>query len=125
MSPVLGQPPRAPRSCPVNPGARGLGVKERTTATGKPTGAPRATRPDEVWRTNAGPKATLERHAAGHIDSTGPGAKQQRPPGAANPDSAHHTHTTTAREAVPSNAQPGVGRPPSCTPAVRGGRGAR
>ena len=43
MSPVLGRPPRAPRSCPVNSGARALGVGEGTTATGKPTAAPRAT----------------------------------------------------------------------------------
>ena len=55
---------------------------------------------------NAGPRGTPERHAAGHNQATGTGAKQQRPPGAANPDCAHHIHTTTAREAVPSNTQP-------------------
>ena len=43
MSPVLGRPPRAPRSRPVNPGARAPGVGKGTTASIKPTGAPRAT----------------------------------------------------------------------------------
>ena len=54
-SPVLGRPPRAPRSHPVKPGATAPGVWEGTGATGKPTGAPRATGPDEARRTNAGP----------------------------------------------------------------------
>ena len=123
MSPVLGRPPRAPRSRPINPGAPALGVGGGITVTGKPTGAPRATGPDEARRTNTGPRGTPERHAAGHNHGTGPGAKQQRPPGATNPDSAHHTHTTTAREAVPSNTQPGDERPPRRTPAARGARG--
>ena len=120
MSPVLGPPPRAPRGCPVKPGARTSGVREGTTATGKPTGARRATRPDEARRTRAGPPGTPESPAAGHDHGTGPGAKQQRPPGPANPDSAHHTHTTTARVAVPSNTQPGIGRQRRHTPAARG-----
>ena len=42
MSRVLGRPPCAPRSRPVNPGARAPGW-EGTTATGKPTSAPKAT----------------------------------------------------------------------------------
>ena len=54
-SPVLGRPPRAPRSDPVKPGATAPGVGEGTEATGKPTRAPRATGPDEARRTNAGP----------------------------------------------------------------------
>ena len=103
MSPVLGRPPRAPRSCPVKPGARGPSVGEGITATGKPTEALRATGPDEARRNNAGPTGTPERHASGHNDDTGPGAKKQRPPVAANPDRVHHTHTTKAREAVPRN----------------------
>ena len=120
MSPVLGRPPRALRSRPVKPGARAPGAGKGTTASGKPTGAPRATEPDEARRPRAGPGGTPERHAAGLKHSTGPGDKQQRPPGAANPDSAHHTHTTTALETVPSNTQPGVRRPPRSTPAARG-----
>ena len=65
-SPVLGRPPRAPRSHPVKPVATAPGVGEGTTATGKPTGAPVANGPDEARRTNAGPRGTPERHAAGH-----------------------------------------------------------
>ena len=57
MSPVLGRPPCAPRSCPANPGLRAPGVGEGTLATGKPTGAPRATGPDEERRTNRGREA--------------------------------------------------------------------
>ena len=50
MSPVLGRPPRAPRSRPVNPGAKAPGMGKGTTASGKPTSAPRATGPDEAGR---------------------------------------------------------------------------
>ena len=48
MSPVLGRPPRTPRSRPVDPGAKAPVVGKGTTATGKPTGARRATGLDEV-----------------------------------------------------------------------------
>ena len=57
MSPVLGRPPRAPRSHPVKPGAQAPRVGKGTTASGKPTGAPRATRPDEARRTTRGHEA--------------------------------------------------------------------
>ena len=57
MSPVPGRPPRAPRSRPVKPGAKALGVGKGTTATEKPTGAPRATGPDEARRTTRGQEA--------------------------------------------------------------------
>ena len=57
MSPVLGRPPRAPRSHPVKPGAQAPGVGKGTMASGKPTGAPRATGPDEAWRTTRGHEA--------------------------------------------------------------------
>ena len=60
MSPVLGRPPRAPRSRPVKPGAQAPGVGKGTTASGKPTGAPRATGPDEARRTTRGHGARLE-----------------------------------------------------------------
>ena len=105
-SPVLGQPPRAPRSHPVKPGPIAPGLGEGTAATGKPTGAPRATRLDEERRTNAGPRGTPERHAAGHNHGTRTGAKPQRPPGAANPGSAHNTRRTAARDKVPRTAGP-------------------
>ena len=103
MSPVLDRPPRAPRSHPVKPGAQAPGVGKGTTASRMPTGAPRATGPDEARRTNAGPEGTPKGHAAGHNQGTRTGAKQQRPPGAANPESAHNTQRTTAQEQVPSN----------------------
>ena len=106
MSPVLGRPPRAPRSRPVKPGATGPGLGEGTTAMGKPTGAPRATGPDEERRTNAGPRGTPERHTAGHNHGTRTGAKPQRPPGASNPGSAHNTRRTAAPERVPRTAGP-------------------
>ena len=57
MSPVLGRPPRAPRSHPVKPGAQAPGVGKGTRASGKPTGAPRATGPDEARRTTRGHEA--------------------------------------------------------------------
>ena len=106
MSPVLGRPPPAPRSHPVKPGATALGLGEGTTATGKTTGAPRATEPDEERRTNAGPRGTPERHAAGHNHGTRTGTKPQRPPGAANPGSANNTRRPAARDKVPRTAGP-------------------
>ena len=82
-SPVVTRPPRAPRSR--------AGVREGTGATGKLTGAPRATGPDEARRTNAGPRGTTERHAAGHNHGARTGAKHHGPTGAANPGSTHNT----------------------------------
>ena len=55
---------------------------------------------------HAGPRGTPERHGAGHNQGTRTGAKQRRPPGATNPESAHNTQRTTAHEQVPSNSQP-------------------
>ena len=57
MSPVLGRPPRAPRSRPVDPGAKAPAVGKGTTASGKPTGAPRATGLEEAQRTTRGQEA--------------------------------------------------------------------
>ena len=97
MSPVLGRPPRAPRSHPVKPGAQAPGWGKGTTASGKPTRAPRATGPDEARRTTLGhevrqrgtPPATTKAHG-------------QVPHGQV-PESAHNTQRTTAQEQVPSN----------------------
>ena len=97
---------RAPRSHQVKPGATAPWSGEGTTATGKPTGARRATGQDEERRTNAGPRGTPERHAAGHNNGTRTGAKPQRPLGAANSGSAHNTRRTTARDKVPRTAGP-------------------
>ena len=91
MSPVLGRPPRAPRSHPVKPGAQDPGVGKGTTAS--------ESRPEH----HAGPQGKPERHTADHNQGTRTGAKQQWPPGAANLESAHNTQRTTAREQVPSN----------------------
>ena len=57
MSPVLGRPLRAPRSQPVKPEAQAPGLGKGTTASGKPTEAPRATGPDEARRTPRGHQA--------------------------------------------------------------------
>ena len=78
-SPVLGRPPRAPRSHPVKPGVTAPGVGEGTTTMGKPTGAPRATGPDEERRTNAGPRGTPVRHAPGNNHGTRTDAEPQQP----------------------------------------------
>ena len=61
MSPVLGRSPRAPDSHPVKPGAQARGLGKGTTASRKPTGAPRATGPDEVRRTTRGHQARQRR----------------------------------------------------------------
>ena len=102
-SQVLGQPPRAPRSGPVNPGAQAPGLWKGTTAWEKLTGAPRATGPGKVRRTNAGPGGTTETHAAGHHQGTRTGAKQQRPPGAANPESATNKRSEPGARANPNH----------------------
>ena len=57
MSPVLSRLPRAPRSHPVKPEAQALGIGKGTTASGKPTGAPRGTALDEARRTTRGHQA--------------------------------------------------------------------
>ena len=119
MSPVLGRPPCAPRSRLVKPAATAPGVGEGTTATGKLTGAARATGPDQARRTVAGPRGTLERHAAGHNHGTRTGARQQRPPGTANPGSARNTRQTAAREKVPRTPEPPR---PHTAPTARGKR---
>ena len=55
--PVLSRPPRAPRSHPVKPGVEAPGMGKDTRASGKPTGARRATGPDETQRTTRGHEA--------------------------------------------------------------------
>ena len=70
LSPVLGRPPRAPCSRPVKPGAQALWVGKGTTASRKPTRAPKTTGPDEAQRTTRGheerqrgtPTATTKAH---------------------------------------------------------------
>ena len=57
MSPVLGGPPRAPRSHPLKPGAQAPGAGKGATALGKTTGAPRAAGPNEARHTTRGHQA--------------------------------------------------------------------
>ena len=106
-SPVLGRPARAPGSRPVNPEGRAFGVGKGNTAPGKPTRALRATRA-EARCTNVGPRGTPERHAAGHNQGRRSGAKQQRPPRAANPDGAHNPQRTTTQERCEATANPHI-----------------
>ena len=62
MSPVLGRPPRAPRSRPVNPGATAPETGKCTTAMGQLTGGPRATRLDEAGRTSGAKRHARKAH---------------------------------------------------------------
>ena len=81
---------RPASACPAQPpseagGASPLGG-ERHHSVRK---ADRSTESDWTGRGaahHAGPRGTPERHAAGHNQGTRTGAKQQRPPGAANPE---------------------------------------
>ena len=57
MSPVLGRRLLAPRSRLANPGAKAPGMGKGTTASGKPTKAPRATGPHEARHTTRGQEA--------------------------------------------------------------------
>ena len=98
---------RPASACPAQPPSKARGASprggERHHGVGK---ADRSTQSDRTGRGaahHAGPRGTPERHAAGHDQGTRTGAKQQWPPGAANPESAHNTQRTTARGQVPSN----------------------
>ena len=134
MSLVLGRPPRAPRSHPVNPGAQAPGFGKGTTASAKPTAAPRATGPDEARRTTRGHKARQRvklrdrcqattatgcrkpgqraQHAANHGTETGARQHQNRTPqtparsGGVQAGRAHgHKHTPTSQPAVAERNQ--------------------
>ena len=89
------QPPSESRGESPGPG-------KSTTALGKPTGA-RSARTERGGAHHAGPAGTPERGAAGNNQGTRRGAKKQRPPDAADPDSSHDTQQTTAEEQVLGN----------------------
>ena len=98
---------RQASACPAQPPSKAGGPSprggERHHGIGK---ADRSTESDRTGRGaahHAGPRGTPERHAAGHNQGTRTGAKPQRLPGAANPESAPNRHRTTAQEQVPSN----------------------
>ena len=92
-----------PSQQPSKAGGTSLRGRQRHHGIGK---ADQSTESDQTGRgvaRHAGPRGTPETHAAGHKQGTRTGAKQQRPPGAANSESAHNTQRTAAREQVPSN----------------------
>ena len=110
---------RPASACPAQPPSKAGGDS--------PWGGVRSTESDLTGRGaahHAGPEGTQEMHAAGQNHGTRTGAKQQRPPGAANPDSARHNHKSTARVAPPSNTRPGRERPPKRTHAAQESPGA-
>ena len=93
-------------------GHHGIGRADRSTESNR-TG--RGTAP------HAGPQGTPQRHAAGHNQGTPTGAKQQPPPGAANPGSVHNTQRATARGQVRGTTQPTHHKPqPGLAAYVRG-----
>ena len=98
---------RPASACPAQSPSKAGGASprggERHHGVGK---ADRSTESDRTGRGaahHAGPRGTPERHAAGHNQGTRTGAKQRRPPGVADPESAHKTQRTTAPGQVPSN----------------------
>ena len=94
-------------ACPAQPPGKVGGASsrggERHHGVGKANQSTESDRTGQGAAHHAGPRGAPERHAAGHNQGTRTGAKQQRPPGAANPESAHNTQRTTAQEQVPSN----------------------
>ena len=115
-------------ACPAQPPSKDRGdsprAGERHHSVQKADWSTESDRTGRGEAHHAGPRGTQEGHDAGHNHSTRTGAIQQRPPGAANPDSGHHDHMTTAREAVPNNTQPGRDRPPERTHAAQEAPGA-
>ena len=98
---------RSASTCPAQPPSKagGAGPRGGERHHGVKT-ADWSTESDRTGRGaahHAGPRGTPERHAAGHNQGTRTGARQQRPPGAANPESAHNAQRTTAQEQVQSN----------------------
>ena len=97
---------RPASACPALPPSKAGGASprggERHHGFGK---AEQSTESDRTGRGaahHAGPRGTPERHAASHNQGTCTGAKQQPPPGAANPESAprHETRCLATPAAV-------------------------
>ena len=95
---------RLASACPAQPPSKAGGLRgKRHHGVGK---ADRSTESDQMGQGaahHAGQRGTAERHAAGPNQGTRTGAKQRRPPGAANPESAHNTQRTTTRGQVASH----------------------
>ena len=119
---------RPASACPAQPPSKSGGESprggERHHGVGKAHLSTESDRTGRGAAHHAGPQGTPERHTAGHNNGQRTGAKQRRPPGAANPDSARHNDTSRAREALQSNTQPGRGRPPKRAHAAQEPRGA-
>ena len=102
------EPASGPASaCPAQPPSKAGGPScrggERHHGVWKADRSTESNRTGRGAAHHAGARGTPERHAAGHNQGIRTGAKPQRPPAAANPESAHNTHRTTAQEQVPSN----------------------
>ena len=91
-----------PAQSPSKAGGAGPQAGERHHGVGKADRSTRSDRTGQGAAHHAGPRGTPERHAAGHNQGTGTGAKQRRPPGAADPECAHNTQRATARGQMPS-----------------------
>ena len=98
---------RPASACPAQPPSKAGGARprggERHHSVRKADWSTESYRTGQGAAHHAGQRGTSERHAACHNQGTQTGSKQQRPPGAANPESAHNTHRTTTQEQVPSN----------------------
>ena len=106
---------RLDSACPEQPPSKAGGASprggERHHSIGK---ANRSTESDRTGRGaahHAGPPGSPERHAAGYNQGTRTGAKQQRPPGAADGGSEHNTQRTTGPVQVPDNTKPAHHKP--------------
>ena len=122
MTLVLGRPPRALRSRPVNPGAKAPGMEKGTPATRKRTGTPGETGPDEVRRTTGATRHAREarrRPQPRHTDrcqaTTAAGCRK---PGQCAPQPHNH-----GRGATPQGrrGQAAPERPDALDSIVRGG----
>ena len=100
---------RPTSACPAQPPSKAGGASPQGGKTHHGAGkADWSTESDRTRRGAAhhtGPPGTPERHAAGHNQGTRTAAKQQRPPGAAIPGSAHNTQRTAAQEQVSENTK--------------------
>ena len=98
---------RLASACPAQPSSKAGGASprggERHHGVGKADLSTESDRTGRGAAPHVGPPVTPKRHAAGHNQGTRTGTKQQQPPGAADPESAHNKQQTTAREQVPSN----------------------
>ena len=129
MNPILNRPPPAPRSHPVKPGAQAPGVGKGTTASGQPTGAPRATGRDKARCTTRGhktrqrgtPPATTKAHAQ-VPSSNGRRVRQTRRAHTTRNEQRHEDRCQATPAAIQTDVCAPRSEPSPCrlrTPAVR------